>query len=190
MTPIQDFGAQETPTEGSQALANWQPLLVGEAVVLRPMAAEDWKEMFTAASDPLIWAVHPVRDRYKEPVFRRNFEEALASGSALTILERSTGAIIGMSRYHGFDPERSEIEIGWTFLVRRHWGGATNAEIKRLMLDHAFQWVACVYFRVGETNWRSRGAMTKIGGVLRDGLIEIMVDGAPHPYVVFEIRRD
>jgi hypothetical protein len=32
--------------------------------------------------------------------------------------------------------------------------------------------------------------MTKIGGVLRDGLIEIMVDGAPHPYVVFEIRRD
>jgi N-acetyltransferase len=180
---------QATPTDANHGSADWQPLLVGETVVLRPMAAADWKEMFVAASDPLIWAVHPVRDRYKEPVFRRNFEEALASGSALTILERSTGAIIGMSRYHGFDPQNSEVEIGWTFLVRRHWGGATNAEVKQLMLAHAFQWVACVYFRVGETNWRSRGAMTKIGGVLRDGLIEVMVDGVGQPYVVFEIRR-
>jgi len=180
---------QDTHSDGNQTQPDWQPLLVGETVALRPLASDDWKEMFAAASDPLIWAVHPVRDRYEEPVFRRNFDEALASGSALAILERSTGAIIGMSRYHGFDPERSEVEIGWTFLVRRHWGGATNAEVKSLMLDHAFQWAACVYFRVGDTNWRSRGAMAKIGGVLRDGLIEVMVDGVGHPYVVFEIRR-
>jgi RimJ/RimL family protein N-acetyltransferase len=32
-----------------------------------------------------------------------------------------------------------EIEIGWTFLARRHWGGHINGEIKRLMLIHAFQ---------------------------------------------------
>jgi RimJ/RimL family protein N-acetyltransferase len=180
---------QDAKTDDDRSLPDWQPLLVGETVVLRPMAADDWKEMFAAASDPLIWAVHPVRDRYKETVFRHNFEEALASGSALTIIERSTGAIIGMSRYHGFDPERREVEIGWTFLIRRHWGGATNAEVKQLMLDHAFRWVACVYFRVGDTNWRSRAAMAKIGGVLRDGLIEVMVDGIGQPYVVFEIRK-
>ena len=179
-----------TLTQDIQTVPDWQPLLVGETVVLRPMAAEDWKEMFAAGSDPLIWAVHPVRDRYREPAFRRYFEDGLASRSALAIIERSTGAIIGSSRYHVHDADSGEVEIGWTFLVRRHWGGATNREVKRLMLDHAFRWFDCVIFRVGDANWRSRGAMTKIGGKLRDGLIEVMVDGVGQPYVVFEIRRD
>lgn len=184
----------ETLSQDIETIPDWQPLLVGETVVLRPLAAEDWKEMFAAGSDPLIWAVHPVRDRYREPAFRRYFEDGLASRSALAIIERSTGAIIGSSRYHVHDaasgPNSGEVEIGWTFLVRRHWGGATNREVKRLMLDHAFRWFDCVIFRVGDTNWRSRGAMTKIGGKLRDGLIEVLVDGVPQPYVVFEIRRD
>lgn len=169
---------------------DWQPILVGETVLLRPTTHEDWKEMYIAASDPLIWAVHPVRERYKEPVFRETFESGLAGGMMLTIVERSTGAIIGSSRYHGFDPERSEVEIGWTFLVRRHWGGATNREVKQLMLAHAFRWVDCVYFRVGDKNWRSRGAMEKIGGQLRDGLIEVVQNGVAMPYVAYEIRRE
>jgi len=168
---------------------DWQPTLVGETVLLRPTSASDWKDMYVAASDPMIWALHPVRERYKEPLFRENFETGLAGGAMLTIVERSTGAIIGTSRYHGYDPVLSEVEIGWTFLIRRHWGGETNAEVKQLMLDHAFRWVDCVIFKVGETNWRSRGAMEKIGGRLRDDLIEVDVGGVPTPYVVFEIRR-
>lgn len=176
-------------TQATLIVPDWQPMLIGPTVILRPMAADDWKEMFVAASDPLIWALHPARDRHREPVFRRFFEEGLASASAFAIVERATGAIIGSSRYQGFDSERREVEIGWTFLVRRHWGGETNREVKRLMLDHAFRWADCVIFRVGETNWRSRGAMEKIGGRLRDGLIQIEVDGVPQPYVVYEIRR-
>ncbi|MBO9581664.1 MAG: GNAT family N-acetyltransferase [Sphingobium sp.] len=169
---------------------DWQPILVGETVLLRPTMADDWKEMYVAASDPLIWAVHPVRERYKQPLFRENFQTGLAGRMMLTIIERSTGAIIGTSRYHGHDPEKSEVEIGWTFLVRRHWGGRTNREVKRLMLDHAFRWVDCVYFRVGDMNWRSRGAMEKIGGKLREGLIEVVQNGVAMPYVVYEIRRE
>lgn len=58
----------------------------------------------------------------------------------------------------------TEIDIGWTFIVRKYWGGATNREVKRLMFDHAFTFVDTVIFWVGDTNWRSQGAMTKIGG--------------------------
>ncbi len=169
---------------------DWQPILVGETVLLRPTSIADWKEMAIAASDPLIWAGHPVPDRYREPVFRETFDSGLAGETMLTIVERSTGAIIGTSRYHAHDPARGEVEIGWTFLVRRHWGGATNAEVKRLMIDHAFRWVDCVYFRVGATNRRSRGAMEKIGGTPRDGMIEVVHNGVAMPYVVYEIRRD
>jgi RimJ/RimL family protein N-acetyltransferase len=127
-----------------------QPTLVGECVELRPVRAADWPEMFAAASDPLIWEVHPVRDRYREPVFREYFEGALASRSALAILDRNTGRIIGSSRYHGHEPDVGEIEIGWTFLTRARWGGDINREVKRLMLEHAFRFVDTVIFMVGE----------------------------------------
>ena len=37
------------------------------------------------------------------------------------------------------------------------------------MLDHAFTFVDTVIFWVGDANWRSQGAMTKIGGIRREG---------------------
>ena len=128
---------------------NLQPTLVGETILIRPLRTEDWHEMFAAASDPLIWELHPARDRYTE--------------------------------------QRSEIEIGWTFLVRKHWGGTTNREVKRLMLDHAFTFVDTVVFWVGEANWRSQRAMEKIGAIRRDGLAYRSPTGGGH--VVFEITR-
>jgi RimJ/RimL family protein N-acetyltransferase len=145
--------------------------------------------MSAAASDPAIWAVHPVRDRYKADVFREFFDGALASKSAFAFLDNASGAIVGSSRYHGYDPGLSEIEIGWTFLTRAYWGGSYNAEVKRLMLDHAFAFVDTVVFWVGETNWRSQRTMETIGGVRRDGLFPRLLGGVAHPHVVFEIRK-
>jgi hypothetical protein len=57
--------------------------------------------------------------------------------------------------------ERSEIEIGWTFLARDYWGGRYNQEMKRLLLNYAFQFVEKVVFYVGENNIRSQKAMLK-----------------------------
>lgn len=145
--------------------------------------------MFSAASDPQIWAVHPERYRWQEPVFRLYFDGALESRSALAIIDRATGEIIGSSRYFGFDPHLREIEIGWTFLTRRYWGGPTNQELKRLMLDHAFRFVDCVIFWVGESNSRSRRAMEKIGGVLRDEVRIRTYSAGPVRHVVYEVRK-
>lgn len=164
-----------------------QPILTGERVIVRPVVATDWEGMFAAAADPKIWEVHPEFDRYKEAVFRKYFEAALASGSAFSFVDKESGDIIGSSRFYGHDPVASEIEIGWTFLSRDYWGGSWNAEIKQLMLDHAFTFVDVVVFWVGETNLRSRRAMEKIGGVLRPGVRQRDVAGDA-PYVVYEIR--
>jgi RimJ/RimL family protein N-acetyltransferase len=166
-----------------------QPTLAGSLVTLRPVRAEDWAEMFAAASDPLIWAVHPERHRHEEPIFRQFFDSALACGSALTILDRDNGEIIGSSRYLGHDPALGEIEIGWTFLARRYWGGGTNRVVKRLMLDHAFGFVDTVVFWVGEENLRSRRAMEKIGGVPRDEPRMRSYSSGPCRHVVYEIRK-
>jgi N-acetyltransferase len=143
-----------------------QPLLEGELLDLRPLRPDDFDALYAVASDPLIWALHPARDRYREEVFRGFFGDALASGGALAAIDRSDGRMIGSSRFHGHDAERSEVEIGWTFLARSHWGGVYNKEMKALMLAHAFRFVDSALFVIGPENWRSRRAIEKIGGVL------------------------
>jgi RimJ/RimL family protein N-acetyltransferase len=143
-----------------------QPTLEGELLTLRPLRAEDAQDLYAVASDPLIWAQHPVSDRYKPDVFAAFFREALESGGALIAIDKADGRVVGSSRYYGYDPEQSEIEIGWTFLARSHWGGTYNGEMKRLMLRHAFTFVDHVVFLIGPENWRSRRAIEKIGGVL------------------------
>ena len=168
---------------------DFQPTLTGPTVIVRPIAAADWTELFEAGSDPEIWKVHPTPDRYTEPAFRKFFDGAVDSKMGFVVVDRATGALIGSSRYHGYEPAFSEIEIGWTFLVRSHWGGATNREIKRLMLDHAFTFVDTVAFWVGESNWRSQSAMTKIGGVKRAGLFTRALTGADQRYFIFEITK-
>jgi RimJ/RimL family protein N-acetyltransferase len=124
--------------------------------------------LYAVASDPLLWALHPEPERAQEPVFRDFFRVAMASKSALLALDSADGQVIGTSRYHGYDPLRSEIEIGWTFLARSHWGGRHNRDMKRLMLGHAFRFVENVLLIVGENNLRSRRAVEKIGGTLTD----------------------
>jgi RimJ/RimL family protein N-acetyltransferase len=147
-----------------------QPYLNGELIELRPLTADHWDELFAVASDSLIWEQHPESDRYKEDVFRLFFKEALESGGAFVIIDRKTQQIIGSTRFYGYNPEKSEIEIGWTFLARKYWGGRYNAEMKRLLLNHAFQFVETVVFYVGEKNFRSQKAMEKIGAI-REGTV-------------------
>jgi N-acetyltransferase len=142
-----------------------QPILEGELLALRPLRPEDFHDLFGVASDPLVWEQHPNNDRYKEEVFRGFFREALESGGALIAIDSKNGQVIGSSRFHGYDSEKGEIEIGWTFLARSHWGGVYNREMKQLMLRHAFRFVNSVIFLVGPQNVRSQRAMEKIGGV-------------------------
>lgn len=140
-----------------------QPHLTGTLIELRPLRAADFDALFEAASDPLIWEQHPEPDRYKREVFQRFFDGAIESKGAFAVIDRRTRRIIGSSRYCDLKPAESEVEIGWTFLERAYWGGAYNAELKALMLKHAFRFVERVVFVVGERNLRSQKALQKIG---------------------------
>jgi len=161
-----------------------QPVLKGKLLELRPLRPEDFDALYAVASDPLIWEQHPSSDRYKPEVFQEFFRGALASGGAFFVLDGKDGRAIGSSRYHAYDAERSEIEIGWTFLARSHWGGVYNREMKELMLRHAFRFVNSVIFIVGSRNWRSQRAMEKIGGVR----VGTRTDNGGRENVVYRIR--
>jgi len=166
-----------------------QPHLKSEFIELRPLTPKDWDDLFAVASDPLIWEQHPESDRYKEDVFRVFFREALESGGAFVVIDTKSQQIIGSTRFYGYDPEKSEIEIGWTFLARKYWGGQYNEEMKRLLLNHAFRFVESVVFFVGEKNFRSQKAMEKIGAI-RIGLVtRAYGNHPPHLSVKYVIKK-
>lgn len=168
-----------------------QPTLEGDLLRLRPLRTEDWDALYAVAGDPLIWEQHPAHDRWREPVFREYFANALAHHGAMVVIDKATGAVIGSSRWqHVDDAGDGSCEIGWTFLARSHWGGAFNRELKRLMIGHALRHVGQVEFDVGETNHRSRRAMEKIGGALTDKEVIIEMAGGPVKHVVYAITRE
>jgi RimJ/RimL family protein N-acetyltransferase len=142
-----------------------QPTLQGNLLLLRPLRPDDYQDLYAVASDPLIWEQHPAKDRCEEEVFKEFFRKALDSGGALVAIDSKDGRLIGSSRFHGYDEVKGEIEIGWTFLARSHWGGVYNREMKDLMLRHAFGFVDRVIFLVDPHNLRSQRAVEKIGGV-------------------------
>jgi len=162
-----------------------QPTLTSEILELRPLRADDFEELYAVAADPLIWEQHPNPERSTREGFRQFFDQAMQSGGAFVAIDRQDGRIIGSSRFNCYDLVRSEIEIGWTFLARSHWGGVYNGEMKRLMLAHAFKFVDNVIFFVDSNNLRSQRAVEKIGGV--------RVGTKTHPHgrenVIFRITR-
>ena len=88
------------------------------------------------------------------------------------------GRLIGATRYDNHDPGASEVEIGWTFLARAYWGGVYNADLKRIMFEHAFRSVETVVLLVGTHNLRSRRAVEKLGaseGSERRGMVRYAI---------------
>jgi RimJ/RimL family protein N-acetyltransferase len=160
-----------------------QPTLAGPLVTLRPLSPADHDALFAVAADPLIWEQHPDQTRFQPAGFRVFFQQALDSGGALLALDSGSGEVIGSSRFHGYDEAADEVEIGWTFLTRSHWGGQYNREMKRLMLDHAFRYVGRVVFLIDPKNFRSQRAVEKLGAV-RAGT---RADGSGRTSYVFQI---
>jgi RimJ/RimL family protein N-acetyltransferase len=168
-----------------------QPTLETERLVIRPLGQEDREALYAVASDPGVWEQHPIHDRWRREVFDRFFDDGLASGGALAVIDKRDGSIVGSTRYDGYDPdEGGVVEIGWTFLAPRCWGKGINPEMKRAMLTHAFQSVALVEFRVGDTNYRSRNALEAIGAARTDRYELEKYQGKRVVHLVYEITQD
>jgi N-acetyltransferase len=149
-----------------------QPTLTGRHITLRPLAPQDFHELFSVASDPLVWAQHPDPARGTREGFQQLFDGALQSKGCLVAIEAAR--LIGWSRYHDYAPGE-RIEIGYTLIARSHWGGAANAEMKRLMLRHAFTDVGRCCSRSPSAicahgaRWRSSAPSSSEPRTYRDG---------------------
>jgi N-acetyltransferase len=140
-----------------------QKTLENDQFVLFALKLDDFEELYAVASDPMIWEQHPNKDRYQEGVFRVFFEGAIRSGSAYKIVDKITNKTIGSTRFYDFDEQKSTILIGYTFYARAYWGTPANREVKKMMLDEAFQYVTKVQFHIGAKNIRSQIAIGRLG---------------------------
>ena len=144
-----------------------QPTLENKFVIIRPLNKTDLEPLYEVAKDPKIWKQHPCK-RYLRTEFEHFFAESLYSDGALTILDKMTNKVIGSSRFKRVKGFQNGIEIGWTFLSRKYWGGKYNKMVKDLMINHAFNFVDNIIFYINKTNIRSQKAVEKIHGQLID----------------------
>jgi N-acetyltransferase len=168
---------------------NLQPSLTGPRFSLRPLTENDYDALFLAASDPKIWEAHPIPDRHLPETFKLYFKGLIDSKGALAVIDNESSELVGTSSFYEYLPEEKSIVIGYTFLTRKYWGGTFNRELKKIMMNYAFQYVDTCIFHVGENNIRSRNAMGKIDGVLYDQFEKIGFRGKLFKYVAFKIEK-
>ena len=151
---------------------DWQPKnLQNELIKFIPLQKEHFEMLYAVANDELLWEQHPNKLRYQRDVFQNFFDGAIQSKGAFLVLDSKTNEVVGCSRFYDYDEKDNSILIGYTFIGRNFWGKGYNAEMKKIMLDYAFQFVNKVYFHVGAKNFRSQKAIEKIGAKKVDEII-------------------
>jgi RimJ/RimL family protein N-acetyltransferase len=155
---------------------NLQPFLQNELIIAQPLQQSDFEILYAAASDPLIWMQHPNKNRYQREVFMNYFKGAIESGGALLVKDAATGGIIGSSRYSDFDEATNTVSVGYTFFIRSHWGTGHNYALKKLMLDHIFEYADTVAFYIGAVNKRSQISLERFGAI-KTGEVEMAYFG-------------
>lgn len=150
---------------------NIEPVtLEGKHVRLEPLSLEaHHKALIDIGLDENIWRWSPAPLRTADDM-RAYIEEALAwqaRGTALPFatIEKSTGTVVGSTRFANIDTDNRRVEIGWTWIAPRWQRTAVNSEAKYLMLGHAFEKLGCmrVEFKTDSLNERSRNAILRLG---------------------------
>jgi RimJ/RimL family protein N-acetyltransferase len=160
------------------APAQLEPVaLEGSVVRLEPMTRAHHAQLCEIGLDPEIWryTVTMIRTPDEMRDYMESALELQQRGTSLPFvtIERSSGRVVGSTRFGNYDAANRRIEIGWTWLAKPWQRTAINTEAKYLMLTHAFERLHCVRveLKTDVLNKPSRQAMLRIGakeeGVLR-----------------------
>ncbi|MCX8530950.1 GNAT family N-acetyltransferase [Chryseobacterium luquanense] len=167
-----------------------QPELENDKYQLIPLSQGDFESLYEVASDPKVWEQHPNKNRFEREVFEMFFKGAIESKGAFKIVEKSSGDVLGSTRFYDFDESKNSIFIGYTFYGTKFWGKGINPQIKKLMLDYIFQYVDTVHFHIGKENFRSQTALERLGGK-KIAKEEVAYFGEPtRTNFVYEIRME
>jgi N-acetyltransferase len=144
--------------------------LEGAAVRLEPLAKTHLAGLCEVGLDPEIWRWFAVpvltAEEMAGVVETALAEQARGVSLPFALLERSSGRVVGSTRYMNIEATHHRVEIGWTWLAPAWQRTAINTEAKYLLLRHAFETLRCirVELKTDSLNERSRAAIQRIGG--------------------------
>lgn len=172
--------------------------LEGPRIILRPLQRSDADALVNAARDGELWNL-PFTVVPSPDTVERYLDVALEGRDAGSVLPfatvlRSTGEVIGCTRFWKIDRHNRKLEIGSTWIASRWQRSFVNTEAKYLMLCHAFDDMNCVrvQFTTDEINHTSRAAILRLGAQ-QEGIVRherIMPDGRKRNSVRFSIIDD
>jgi RimJ/RimL family protein N-acetyltransferase len=107
------------------------------------------------------------------------------------IREKSSGDIVGTTRYYDIVPEPPRLAIGYTWYARRWQKSHLNTACKRLLLRHAFETLerVAVELHTDHRNLDSQRAIERLGAH-RDGVLrahKLRPDGTLRDTVCYSI---
>jgi N-acetyltransferase len=155
--------------------------LTGSVVRLEPLGFEHVEALARVGLEPELWRWQPAAIETVDDM-RRYVAIALEQrrggvSEPFVIVDRSSGQVIGSTRYMDIRPEHRRLEIGYTWLGVAWQRTGANSEAKRLLLTHAFETLGAirVVFKTETNNAQSRTAIARLGavqeGIFRQHLI-------------------
>ena len=170
-------------------------ILEGQLVRLEPLSSSHEASLIAAASDGELWdsTVTIVPSRETISAYIATALKAQRDGQALpfVIIRKSTGLVVGSTRFFHIERDHRRVEIGYTWLAASAQRTGINTEAKLLMMTHAFENWRCirVEFVTDVLNEQSRTAILRLGakqeGILRNHMI--MPSGRHRDSVIFSI---
>ncbi len=156
-------------------------LLEGAHVRLEPLKLDHLDALCEVGLDEELWRWIPIQVRTREEMldYIRLALDLQERGSALPFatIQRSTGRVVGSTRYMNIDKPNRHVEIGATWIGHAWQRTAINTEAKYLMLRHAFERLGClrVELKTDVLNEKSRNAILRIGakqeGIFRNHVV-------------------
>src|SRR6266850_472971 len=170
-------------------------ILEGQHVRLEPLSQAHEESLIAAAVDGELWnsTVTVVPSRATMGAYIGSALDAQAQGRELpfVIIRKSSGQVVGSTRFCCIERDHRRVEIGYTWLAASSQRTEVNTEAKLLLLTHAFERLRCirVEFITDVLNQQSRTAILRLGakqeGVLRNHMV--MPNGRLRDSVCFSI---
>ena len=169
--------------------------LIGQYVILEPLQSDHTEALAIAASDGELWKLWYTTVPKPEATgsFIAAALEEQKNGRSLpfAVINQSDNKVVGTTRFLNIEPAIRRLEIGSTWYAQRVQRTAINTECKFLLLQHAFESLACVAveFRTHRFNDQSRKAIQRLGAI-QDGILRnhrLMPDGTLRDTMVYSI---
>src|SRR5271155_4472063 len=148
------------------------PITMESSIIrLEPIRREHagifWDLARNDADDIFQWIPYRMKspEDFKQAVDNEFAEQERGESVVFATVERSSGRVIGSTRFMNIERVNRRVEIGSTWIAPAWQRSAVNTEAKYLMLRHAFEVWKCirVELKTDALNQKSRNAILRIG---------------------------